>query len=236
MGIQIVMKILAIIPARSGSKRLPNKNIRRLNGKPLIHYPIELAIQAEKKGLIIGHIVSTDDEKIVSVAKEAGGNISFIRPANLAGDDSNVVDTAIHAVNWWQDNHDEMIDSVLLLQPTSPLTTIEDIEKALGHYIQHQAKCLISVCKAKRGQLNTVYCEKGYYLEKVFTDSRKFSGEFYWRNGGIYITRCDLLFGKRVFIDESPIFYEMPRLRSVAIDNMFDWIIAECFMKNSEFI
>jgi len=228
------MKILAIIPARGGSKRLPDKNIKLLNGKPLIYYPIELAIQAEQKGLIIGHIVSTDDEKIASVAKEAGGNLSFLRPSELASADSNVVDTAIHAVNWWQDNHDEMIDSVLLLQPTSPLTTIEDIEKAMKRYIQQQAKCLISVCKARKGQLSTAYREKGEYLEQVFADSGQFAGEFYWRNGGIYITRCDLLFGKRVLIDESPMFYEMPRLCSVAIDDMFDWIIAECLMKNSE--
>jgi CMP-N-acetylneuraminic acid synthetase len=228
------MKILAIIPARGGSKRLPDKNIKLLNGKPLIYYPIELAIQAEQKGLITGHIVSTDDEKIASVAKEAGGNVSFLRPSELANDDSNVADTAIHAVNWWQDNHGEIIDSVLLLQPTSPLTSIDDIEMATGKYTEHQAKCLISVCKAKSGQLSAVYREKGEYLEQVFADSGQFAGEFYWRNGGIYITRCDLLFGKRVFIDESPMFYEMPRLRSVAIDDMFDWIIAECFMKNSE--
>lgn len=222
MGIQVIMNILAVIPARGGSKRLPGKNIKLLNGKPLIYYPIELAIQAKQKGLIIGHIVSTDDEKIASVAKEAGGNVPFLRPNELASDDSNVVDTAIHAVNWWQDNHDEMIDSVLLLQPTSPLTTIEDIEKALAHYIQQQAKCLISVCKAKRGQLSTVYREKGEYLEQVFAHGGQFAGEFYWRNGGIYITRCDLLFGKRVFIDESPMFYEMPKSRSINVDTHED--------------
>lgn len=231
MGIQVTMKILAIIPARGESKRLPGKNIKLLNGKPLVYYPIELAIQAEQKGLIIGHVVSTDDEKIASVAKEAGGNVSFLRPSELASDDSNVVDTAIHAVHWWQDNHDEMIDSVLLLQPTSPLTTTGDIEKALGHYIQQQAKCLISVCKAKRGQLSTVYREKGEYLEQVFTDSSRFSGKFFWRDGGIYIAQCDLLFDKKTFIDESPAFYEIPRLRSVNIDDMFDWVLAESLVK-----
>ena len=229
-----MMKILAIIPARGGSKRLPNKNIKLLNGKPLIHYPIELALQAEKKALIVGHIVSTNDEKIASVAKEAGGNVSFLRPSELASDDSNVVDTAIHTVNWWQDNHDEMIDSVLLLQPTNPLTSIEDIEKAIENYIQQQAKCLISVCKAKRGQLNTVYRAKGKYMEQAFIDGGQSSEEFYWRNGGIYIAQCDLLFGKRIFIDKSPLFYEMPKFRSIAIDDNFDWQLAEFLMGSSQ--
>jgi CMP-N-acetylneuraminic acid synthetase len=230
------MKILAIIPARVGSKRLPNKNIRRLNGKPLIHYPIELAILAEKKGLIIGHIVSTDDEKTASIAKEAGGNISFIRPANLAGDDSKVVDTAIHAVTWWQDNHHEKIDSVLLLQPTSPLTTIEDIEKAIGLYIQHHAKCLISVCKAQHFISNALYQADGINLKQIFINENQSGAgqglqQLYLRNGGIYISRCSLLFEKKVFIDENPLFYEMPRLRSVAIDDMFDWILAEALIQ-----
>jgi CMP-N,N'-diacetyllegionaminic acid synthase len=156
-------KIVAIIPARGGSKGIPHKNIKPLNDRPLIHYAIELAKEAQKKGVIFDHIVSTDSEEIASIAKEMEGNVPFLRPAELATDGSAVVDTAIHAVNWWEKNHADTIHSILILQPTNPLTAGEDIENSVKHYLDNQpdASCLVSVCDAQHIRLSSLYHEKG---------------------------------------------------------------------------
>jgi len=233
-------KIVAIIPARGGSKGIPHKNIKLLDGKPLIHYAIELAKEAQRKGVIFDHIVSTDSEDIASIAKELEGNVPFLRPAELATDGSAVVDTAIHAVNWWEKNQGDIIHGILILQPTNPLTAGEDIENSVKHYLDNQpeAKCLISVCDAQHIRLSSLYHEKGGYLEQVFKDvdpaeRRQALKKLYWRNGAVYITRRDLLLGERRIINENPLFYTMPRERSVAIDDIYDWNIAELFINRA---
>ncbi len=235
------MKIIAIIPARSGSRGIPRKNIKLFNGKPLIHYAIELAKEAQKKGIIYDHIVSTDSEEITSAAKEIEGNVPFLRPAELATDSSAVVDTIIHAVNWWEKNHGDTIHSILILQPTNPLTAGEDIENSVKHYLDNQpdASCLISVCDAQHIRLSSLYHEKSGYLEQVFknvdpTERRQTLKKLYSRNGAVYITRRDLLLGERKIINENPLFYTMPRERSVAIDDRFDWQLAEFLMTQSK--
>lgn len=231
-------KIVAIIPARGGSKGIPHKNIKPLNGKPLIHYAIELAKEAQRKGVIFDHIVSTDSEEIASIAKEIKGNVPFLRPAELATDNSAVVDTAIHAINWWEKNSGDTIHSILILQPTNPLTAGEDIENSVKHYLENQpgARCLISVCDAQHIRLSSLYHEKGIYLEQVLkevnpTERRQALKKLHWRNGAVYISRRDLLMGERKIINENPLFYEMPRERSVAIDDQFDWQLAEFLME-----
>ena len=231
-------KIVAIIPARGGSKGIPHKNIKPLNGRPLIHYAIELAMEAQKRGIITDHIVSTDSEKIASIAKDSGGNVPFLRPAELATDDSPVIDTAIHAVNWWEKNHGDTIHSILILQPTNPLTAGEDLENSIRYYLKNQpeAKCLISVCDAQHVRLPTLYHKKGKRLEQILkevnpTERRQALQKLYWRNGAVYITRRDLLLKEKKIISENPLFYEMPRSRSVAIDDMFDWSLAEMLIR-----
>jgi CMP-N-acetylneuraminic acid synthetase len=234
-------KIVAIIPARGGSKGIPRKNIKPLNGRPLIHYAIELAKEAQRKGIILDHIVSTDSEEIASIAKEIEGNVPFLRPAELATDGSAVVDTAIHAVNWWEKNHADTIHSILILQPTNPLTAGEDIENSTSHYLDNQpdASCLISVCDAQHIRLSSLYHQKAEYLEQVFKDvdpaeRRQALKKLYWRNGAVYITRRDLLLEERRIINENPLFYAMPRERSVAIDDIYDWNVAELFIKRND--
>jgi CMP-N,N'-diacetyllegionaminic acid synthase len=233
-------KIVAIIPARGGSKGISRKNIKPFNDKPLIHYAIELAKAAQQRGVIFDHIVSTDSEEIASIAKEMKGNVPFLRPAELATDGSAVVDTAIHAVNWWEKNHGDTIHSILILQPTNPLTAEEDIENSVKHYLDNQpdASCLISVCDAQHIRLSSLYHEKGGYLEQVFKDvdpaeRRQTLKKLYWRNGAVYITRRDLLLGERRIINENPLFYTMPRERSVAIDDIYDWNVAELFINRA---
>lgn len=230
-------KILAIIPARGGSKGIPRKNIKSFNGKPLIHYAIALAVKAQRKGLIVGHVVSTDSRQIASIAKKHGGNAPFLRPPKLATDDSPVVETVIHAVKWWEQQHGDSLHSVLILQPTNPLTIVEDIEGAVRQYLDNQpeATCLISVCDAQHIRLSALYHKRGEYLEQALPQldpaaRRQSLKELYWRNGAIYVIRRDLLLKERKIVDKNPLFYSMPRTRSVAIDDIFDWNVAELFM------
>ena len=230
-------KILAIIPARGGSKGIPRKNIKSFNGRSLIHYAIALARKVQRRGIIVGHIVSTDSKQIASIAKDEGGNVPFMRPRELATDDSPVVETVIHAVEWWEEHNRDTIHSVLILQPTSPLTAAEDIEGAVKHYLDNQpkAECLISVCDAQHIRLSALYHKKGKYLEHTFQQldpaaRRQSLRRLYWRNGAVYIVRRDLLLKKRKIMSENPCCYEMPKARSVTIDDLFDWYVAEWLM------
>jgi len=229
-------KILAVIPARGGSKGIPRKNIKSFNGRPLIHYAIALAAKVQRKGVIVGHIVSTDSQRIASIAKKSGGNVPFLRPRELATDDSPVVETVLHAVKWWEEHNKDALHSVLILQPTNPLTVVADIEGAVRQYLDNQpkARCLISVCDAQHVRLPTLYHRRGICLEQVLkhadpTERRQALGELYWRNGAVYITRRDLLKERKV-LNEAPLFYQMPRCRSVPIDDEFDWELAELLM------
>jgi len=235
------LNILSIIPARGGSKGIPHKNIKLFNGKPLIYYAIKLAKEAEKKGIIAGHIVSTNDREIASTAKSIGGNVPFLRPESLATDDSPVIGAIIHTVEWWEQQYNDAVHSILLLQPTNPLTSIEDVDNSVRYYLdsQPEAECLISICDAQHVRLPTLYYKKGRYLEGVLKQvdpviKRQDLEKLYWRNGAIYITRRDLLLKENKIINEEPIFYDMPRLRSVAIDDMFDWNIAEYLMTHKK--
>ena len=230
-------KILAIIPARSGSKGIPHKNIKSFNGKPLIHYAIALAAKVQKKGLIVGHVVSTDSKRIASIARKSGGNVPFLRPSELAADDSPVVKTVIHAVKWWEQHNADTIHSVLILQPTNPLTAAQDVEGAVRQYLDNQpeATCLISVCDAQPIRLSALYHKKGRYLEQTLPQldpaaRRQSLRRLYWRNGAVYVVRRDLLLKRGRIMNGNPCCYEMPKARSVAIDDVFDWRVAEWLM------
>lgn len=232
------VNIIAVIPARGDSKGIPKKNIKELGGKPLVYYSIILAQGAKKKGLIRDYLFSTDNLEIKSVAKKYKADAPFLRPKRLATDRSLMVDTVIHAVKWWEKNNKEKIHSVLLLQPTHPMTSLEDIKKSIKHYLNHQpeAKCLISICHIENIRITNLYYKKCEYLEQLVkginpTGIRQNLRPLCWRNGGIYITRRDLLFGKKMLITGRPLFYEMPRARSVDLDDMFDWTVAELLIR-----
>ncbi|ELV2779730.1 acylneuraminate cytidylyltransferase family protein, partial [Enterobacter cloacae] len=137
---------IALIPARGGSKRLPDKNIKLLNGKPLIAWTI---IAARESGLFDDIIVSTDSENIASLAKKFGANVPFIRPQNLSDDTATTAEVVRHAVDFIQQAEKVSIDIICLLQPTSPLRTATHIKEAFNLYKEKKAKSVISVCKVE---------------------------------------------------------------------------------------
>src|SRR5690554_6446866 len=135
-------RILALIPARGGSKGLPRKNLRLLGGKPLIAWTIEEAV---KSGCFAEVAVSTDDNEIAAAAKDYGARVPFLRPAELARDDTKGIEVVLHAMDWYETN-EWAFDLLMLLQPTSPLRTAEDIRAALGVFSEKQAAAVVSVC------------------------------------------------------------------------------------------
>jgi N-acylneuraminate cytidylyltransferase/CMP-N,N'-diacetyllegionaminic acid synthase len=122
-----MIKVLGIIPARGGSKGVPGKNIKVLAGKPLIVHTIDVALKSNLHSVI----VSTDDEAIAEVSKKAGAKVPFIRPAELATDSAKSIPVALHALKAMEEIEEIVYDAIMLLQPTAPFKTIEDINKAL---------------------------------------------------------------------------------------------------------
>lgn len=223
-------EILALIPARGGSKGIPKKNIRLLAGRPLIYYTIH-AVQESK---YIHHIVvSTDDDEIANVAKYQGATI-IKRPIELARDDSSTMDAILHALEQceFQDIHPEI---VVLLQPTSPLRTSTDIDSALELFMQSKCDSVISVVEASHPpHWNMVL--KGSYLkpifdEKLFKRRRQDLPQTYGPNGAIYIASVATLKNYHSFNCPKTKPYIMADEKSIDIDNEFDLFFAEALMK-----
>jgi N-acylneuraminate cytidylyltransferase/CMP-N,N'-diacetyllegionaminic acid synthase len=136
--------VLAIIPARGGSKGLTGKNIKELCGKPLIAWSIE---QAKSCSGIDRIVVSTDDRRIAEIATKYGAEIPFMRPAELANDTASTIEVIFHAINWLKEHENYQAGYTLLLQPTSPLRIAEDIEGAIRMLKDKDARAIVSVCK-----------------------------------------------------------------------------------------
>ncbi|MBE6044613.1 MULTISPECIES: cytidylyltransferase domain-containing protein [Clostridium] len=226
-------RILAVIPARGGSKGIPHKNIINFCGKPLIAYSIEAA----KKSKYIDYIlVSTDDREIQGVSLRYGAKAPFLRPKEISDDKSKSIDVVLHSINYLKDN-DEIFDYVILLQPTSPLRTEKDIDAAIETIIEKEGRSLVSLCKVDENPIlmRTIEYGKLKPILKFDGDNlrRQDLPEFYIFNGAIYINTVDMLIENRTFVDEHTIPYIMERHKSVDIDNMLDVKIAEYILEEN---
>jgi CMP-N-acetylneuraminic acid synthetase len=228
-------KILAVIPARGGSKGLPRKNIRPICGTPLIAYSIETALAA--RHLFHRVIVSTDDEEIASVARRYGAEVPFLRPAELGGDEVPMVPVLRHALQFIEQQDGIRLDWVCLLQPTDPFRTVEDIEAAIALARQGDCDSVISVVQVfsvhpilmkriENGRLKH-YCIE----EKEGTRRQDFQPPAYMRNGAIYLTRRDVLMEHDSVWGEIIRPYIMPEERSVGVDSELDLKLVEILME-----
>ncbi len=208
------LKILAIIPARGGSKSVPGKNIRELNGKPLIAYTIESAKKIKDKFHRI--IVSTDDEKIAEISKTYGADVPFIRPSDLATDKTPTYPVLQHAVHFVENQDSINIDLIMLLQPTAPFRTTEDILNCLKLSQTSNTDSVISVVqvfshhpilmkKIEKNRLTHFSIE-----EKEGTPRQLYKPPAYMRNGAIYLTKRDTLIEKNSIWGDSITPYIMP--------------------------
>ena len=232
----ITMKLLALIPARGGSKGVPNKNIKLLGGKPLINYTIEAALAcAEIENLI----VSTDSLEIAQVSRTAGANTPFIRPDELATDSSPSIDTVIHAVEFLRDNAGLNYDAVCLLQPTSPFRTTEDIREAIQKFSESEADSLISVRKVphqfnphwvfeQNADNNFLRIATG---ESEIIPRRQELPPAYFRDGSIYLVKTEVLLKKRSLYGKKIAFHLSENPIFVNIDTLEDWEEAEQILK-----
>ncbi len=227
-------KILAIIPARGGSKELPNKNIRSLLGKPLIAWTIGQAIRSKH---IDNLIVSTDSKDIAKIAKKYGARVPFLRPKRLAKDKSLIYDAIMHAVKWFE-KRGEFFDIVVLLEPTSPLRKDFDIDNAIEFFIKNmkRADSLVS--------LGEVQLEKPHILKNVKKGSvipfMKNKNRFYQRQqlpkvyfpyGVIYISKTDVLKKNKTFYGQRTMPYFIERWQNYEIDDLYDFLCHESILK-----
>lgn len=226
------MKSIAIIPARSGSKGLQNKNIRLLNGKPLLAYSIEAALQS---GVFDTVHLSTDSESYAEIGLKYGADIPFLRYRQTAADQSSSWSVVEEVLNKYE-RRQRQFESVMLLQPTSPLRLPEDICAAYHVMEARKAKAVVSVCETDHSPL---WCaplpESGCmdgFIPKGLANQRQALKKYYRINGSIYLLLTEHFNGAKTLIyDKSCFAYVMPKSRSVDIDDEYDFLIAEAFLK-----
>lgn len=224
------MKNIAIIPARSGSKGFPDKNIKDLAGKPLIAYSIEAALDS---GCFDEIMVSTDSEKYAKIAIEYGANVPFLRSRNTSSDEASSWDMVDEVLEGYRKNG-MTYNTFCLLQPTSPLRTSEDIKKAYELYNEKASFAVISVCEAEHSPLwcgrlqnNNEFID---FIDKEGIKRRQDAGKFYRLNGAIYIVDTERFKQDRFFYQPGSFAYVMPIERSVDIDTEMDFKLAELFV------
>lgn len=228
--------MLAIIPARGGSKGLPGKNIRELDGKPLIAYTIEAALNAKVVDRVV---VTTDDEKIAGVAKQYGAEVPYMRSAELASDYASAVDVYIDAIQRLGKKYES--EPFMVLLPTVPFRTSKHIEEAYDMLKEKQAKTLISVVKADVPvswylsiNENGILYSQGYGIKRGNLLNRQVNESSYIPNGAIYILDYNLLCEKRTYYCERTIPYIMDKRSSVDIDVLDDFEYAQYLLKQNK--
>ena len=220
------MSVLAVIPARGGSKGIPHKNIIDINGKKLIEYSIEVGIDAKNRHLIDELVVSTDDSEIAEVSRKAGAAVPFIRPQYLSDDGAKTVDVMIHAYEYYY-NKGCIFDVILLLQPTTPLRSVDDIASSLDIFYESKMSSLISCYKEEYICDLVSYHKRGLIAEALNMNHnrgirRQDCEDVFVRNGAIYITTAEQMINNHRVFDDIPAMYVMPKSRSVNIDCMDD--------------
>ncbi len=231
------MDILAFIPARGGSKRIPKKNIRLLNGKPLIAYTIEAA---RKSRHINRTVVSTDSEEIASVAKEHGAEVPFLRPESVSQSNSTEMEFFNHALDWFSKNENYEPDLIVLLYPTSPFRKPESIDRAIEEMLAHpEADSLRSVRLCSEHPYKMWVIEDRYLKPFVkgedlnmHTLSYQLLPTVYIQNASIYITKPSTIRNKKSPTGDVIIPFIMDDIESIDINNPMDFHFAEVVMKN----
>ena len=230
------MKILGLIPARGGSKGVPGKNIKPLNGKPLLAYTAEIAMQSD---LLAEVILSSDDVQIIEAAKSIHLQVPFIRPTELANDDTPTIDVVRHALDFYEQQN-IFFDAVCLLQVTSPFRSLEFLNEAISKFIASGCDSLVSVQKVPHEfnphwtfEVNLDGNLKIATGEKNIISRRQELPDAYHRDGLIYITTTAVIQQQNSLYGQNITFIESPKAFHVNIDTMADWERAEEIARNN---
>ena len=230
------MRILGVIPARGGSKGIPKKNIKMLCGKPLLQYTIDAATNATKLTQVI---LSSDDEAIIAIVKDFDVEVPFIRPQELAQDDTPTLAVIQHALKFYIEK-DIYFDAVCLLQATSPFKTGAFIDAAIQKFIVSDCDALISV-----QEVPDEYNPHWAFKENKAGDLELFTGEsqiiarrqdlpkIYHRDGLIYITKTHVLLKQKSLYGSKLAYIKSPGTYTINIDTMIDWEQAEAFLNSN---
>jgi CMP-N,N'-diacetyllegionaminic acid synthase len=220
------LRYLCIIPARCNSKSIPFKNIVDLCNKPLIAYTIENVLELKMKKLISDFIISTDCKEIADVAKNYGAEVPFLRPKKIAEDKAKSVDYVLNSINYYEERGIKF-DAVLILQPTSPLKSFEDIKKSIEIFNKNDKDSLISAYREDTINKLIMYRKENDVAIPLNNEHnkgirRQDYGSVYIRNGAIYITNVEYLKKEKKIISDIPLIYEMSKKRSINIDTYED--------------
>ena len=226
--------ILGIIPARSGSKGIKDKNIIDLNGKPLIAYSIEAGLKSKYIDKVV---VTTDGEEIAREAIKYGAEVPFLRPEYLSSDNAKTIDAVIHCIEEME-KLGEKYDYVVLLQPTQPLRQSWHIDEAIELILEKNEEALVSVSKVKDNPILIRSIDSNGYavnlLSESITKRRQDFQDFYKVNGSIYINKINQNLNNKTSLNDNKLVYIMDEKYDVDIDEMLDLQIAEIMMSNMD--
>ena len=226
------MNNIAIIPARSGSKGLKDKNIKELNGKPLMAYTIEAALESKQFETVM---VSTDSEEYAKIARKYGAEVPFLRSEKTSSDEAGSWDVILEVL----ENYAElgkMYDTVCLLQPTSPLRKVDDIINSYKILEEKKADAITSVCEVDHSPLWTMTLPsdrsmKEFRKDKKINVPRQKLDTFYRLNGAVYIRKIKYQNAEIDILDQNEYAYIMPKNSSVDIDTLDDFVYADFLIK-----
>ena len=227
------MKILAFVPARSGSKSIKNKNMVLLNKKPLIFYTLNILKKLKKN---IFPFISTDSKKIKIYCEKMGFKNSYVRPKSLSMDKSNIIDAIKHAINWFGSKK-IFFDAILLLQPTTPLRSLKELKEAINLFKKKKLKSLVSVTKMKEHPYECINFKnnKWSYLVKnpnLGKGRQSYKSNFYFIDGAFYIADTNFLIKNKNFVHSkhTKIFIQK-KTYPIDIDNKDDLLVSSLFIK-----
>ena len=220
------MKNIALIPARGGSKGIKRKNIKLFNNKPLIYWTIQIALASDYIDRVI---VSTEDEEIADISRSFSAEVPFLRPASLAQDNSNGIDTVLHAIENLSD-----VENILLMQPTSPLRKTDHIKEIFRLRSEFNSDSAVSLSPAKK------HCDLFFSMdsrnrinsssENLKLAPRQDYPRKFILNGSLYLANEKSIQLNKSYITSNTIGYIMPEEYSIDIDTQLDWDIAEFLM------
>lgn len=225
--------VIAIIPARAGSKGLPGKNIKALCGKPLIAWSIEAGLKSK---YIDELVVSTDSNEIADIARKYGANVPFIRPEYLASDTASSFTVIKHCLDYYS-NLNKVFNYVALLEPTSPLREVSDIDDALSQLDNSKYRSIVSVARTEsQNPAFLLRLERdnkitGYLDYEIKIKRRQEIEDIYYLEGTIYAAETEYLLNKESFYGDQTMGYIVPKYKALEIDDIYDFIMVEAIMK-----
>lgn len=233
------MRTLAFVPARSGSKSVPNKNIRPVAGVPLLRYTVWCARQS---GLFPQTLVSTDDSRYLESLADLGVSAEYVRPPELALDSSPTLPAVLHALDWLAGRGAPAFEAVMILQPTAPFRTPDHLRQALSLLASHpEADSVVGVCRladhhpARIKKLDGPWLRDFCVPEPDGSRRQDLKPPAYIRNGTIYLSRMTTLRDKKSILGRRILGLEMPEANSINVDTELDFLLAEAALRHPPF-